>query len=61
MKHELKNIRTLWNNQMEIVDSRKAEFQLPTKKKAKKLKSKDVSGVKRRCFSFYFNSCSNIM
>lgn len=53
MKHELKNIRTLWNNEMEIVDSRKAEFQLPTKKKAKKLKSKDISGVKKkRCFSF---------
>lgn len=46
MKHQLTNIRALWQNNADFShDVRKAEFQLPTKTKAKRLKFTDVSGV----------------
>lgn len=52
MKHQLTNIRTLWRNNANFShDLRKAEFQLPTKTKAKRLKSTDVSGVKLWMYS----------
>ncbi|EPB88485.1 hypothetical protein HMPREF1544_04720 [Mucor circinelloides 1006PhL] len=45
IKHQLTNIRALWQNNADFShDVRKAEFQLPNKSKAKKLKSTDVSG-----------------
>ncbi|OAD00753.1 hypothetical protein MUCCIDRAFT_85107 [Mucor lusitanicus CBS 277.49] len=49
MKHQLTNIRALWQNNADFShDVRKAEFQLPTKTKAKRLKFTDVSGESLR-------------
>lgn len=49
IKHQLTNIRALWQNNADFShDVRKAEFQLPNKSKAKKLKSTDVSGVNHK-------------